>query len=339
MLNPPQLFRVTSDSWEYSRARKVCTLKLDESGERPVAQAKEVRGYSWRDLLGAEVPIFRGEICKPSYRRSLDSCVLTRRCVEPFVTKNDQVVDVDLSPAASQGKKKRDWSGLDYVAMVPHGGVDIGVDKCRYDWSSPFQKSTYAMVDSWDGTDFVMGRHNAGSMYCSLRVIERARAERWTGFAFQPADLPMGLQAHWNGVDYLGEEWPPRRWYPPDPATFAGVQDWIAALEEVGPHASHWLIFMRREMDDWASQNAIDWIAAYIMENEPGTMTVDYAGLQYWHLSSENSWALPEKYAGQFRFDPKARERAMAINLETRSLSWSALRKRYQTPRVSGKGG
>lgn len=338
-MNPPPLFRITDDSWEFMRARRVETLWLDESGEPPVAIADEVRWYNWRDLLGESVHIFRGEICTPSYRRSLHSCVLTRRCVDPFVTKDDQVFDVDLSPAASQGKKKRDWSAFDYVAMVPHGGVDTVVEKCRYDWSRPYNKSLNALVDTWDGTHFVTNRENSHSVYCSLRVVETARAERWTGFAFQPADLPTGLQAHWNGVDYLGEEWPPRRWYPPDPATFTGVQDWIAALNEVGPHASRWISFMRREMDDWASQEAIDWIAAYITENEPGTVTVDNAGLLYLYLSSKNSYLLSPKYEGQFRFDPKARERAWEINLETRSLSWLALRKRYQTPRDSGKGG
>lgn len=328
-MTTPQLFRVTHDSWEYMRARSVQYMDLVVAGERDVARAQEVRWYNWRDLLGDHVFIFRGKFCTPSHKPALHGIAVTRRCVERFVATDDRVFDVDLSPAASQGKKKRDWSGLDYVAMVPHGGVDAAKKVCRYDHFSPNGDSMHALVDTWDGTDFVTNRGNAHTVYCSLRVVETARAERWTGFAFQPADLPFGLQVHWNGVDYLGEEWPPRRWYPPDPATFTGVQDWIAALNEVGPRTSSWLMFMRREMDEWASQEAIDWIAAYITENEPGTVTVDYAGRLYWYLSREH----PDK----FRYDPAALEHAYEIIVETRPMRISEFTKRYQKPRISGK--
>lgn len=276
-----------------------------------------MRGRVWRDFAGSGVLTSWGDLVKPVYT----SVVLTRRCVERFATPDDMVFDVDLSGVNSGRKSKQDWSELDYVALVPHGGVDFAKKVWRYDSLRPNNESRYALMETWDGTDYVTQRGQRMDFFCSLRVVETARAEKWTGFGFHPADLSIGVQALWQGVNYLGKEWPPRRWYPPDPSTFHAVADWIAAIDEVGDRAGIWIDLMMREIDEWASQDAFDWIAAYITENEPGTRTVDYAARVYMYSAA--------RHADRFRFDPVALDRAHAINVQIRSLGLAALRKRY----------
>ncbi len=67
---------------------------------------------------------------------------------------------------------------------------------------------------TWDGSD-VFAVTNCGRFWgCTLRVIEIARAQRWTNFKFVPFDIEHSLQCGWEGIDYLGKTWPPDSWYP-----------------------------------------------------------------------------------------------------------------------------
>lgn len=275
----------------------------------------------WKDFAGAGVLTSWRDFGKPVYT----SVVLSRRCVERFITAEDLLFDVDLSDAQSGRKSKQDWSELDYVALVPHGGVDFAKKVWRYDSLAPNNESRYALIETWDGTDYVTQRTQRMDFFCSLRVVETARAEKWTGFGFHPADLSIGVQALWPGVDYLGEQWPPRRWYPPDPSTFDGVEDWVAAIDEVGDRAGGWVTLMMREFDEWASQDALDWIASYITGHDPGTPTVDYAARVYIFSAA--------RHADRFSFDSAALERAHEINVQIRSLGLAALRKRHMKKR------
>lgn len=157
--------------------------------------------------------------------------------------------------------------------------------------------------------------------FCSRRVIEAARAERWTGFSFYPADLPFDMHPVWDGIDYLGEEWPPRRWYPPDPATFTGVEDWVATFDELGSCLSQLAAVMVREHESWSSQEAIDWLASYITEHPAGTWRVDNAACVYSNMAI--------RYADRFHFDPVALEHAHCIARTMSMMTTAALRKRY----------
>lgn len=313
----PSLLRIKCADLDHGSARHIRGLRLESDGGRTVARATEVRGRVWKDFAGAHVLASSDSLGDPVY----SSIVLSRRCVERFVTPEDVVFDVDLSGLQSGRKGKWDLSKLDYVALVPHGGVDFAEKIWRYDSLGANSQCRYALMDTWDGTDYVTQRSQRLDFFCSLRVVETARAERWTGFGFHPADLSIGVQALWQGVDYLGDQWPPSRWYPPDPATFTGVADWVAALDEVGDRAGLWVTLMMREFDEWASQDALDWLAGYITQHEPGTQMVDYAAFVYMFSAA--------RHAERYRFDPVALERAHEINLQTRSLGLAALRKRY----------
>ena len=86
-----------------------------------------------------------------------------------------------------------------------------------------------------------------------------------------------------------------------------------------------WVTLMMREFDEWASQDALDWIASYITGHDPGTPTVDYAARVYIFSAA--------RQADRFSFDSAALERAHEINVQIRSLGLAALRKRYMKKR------
>jgi hypothetical protein len=157
--------------------------------------------------------------------------------------------------------------------------------------------------------------------YCSRRVLEVAHSERWTGFTFYPADLPFDLHPLWDGIDYLGKKWPPYRWYPPDPTTFTGVEDWLSAFDEVGSAASQFAGVMVREHESWSSQQAIDWLASVVVAESGGVWRFDQAARVYSQMA--------RRYGDLFDFDTVAREQARKISHELSMMTTAELRKRY----------
>jgi hypothetical protein len=140
-----------------------------------------------------------------------------------------------------------------------------------------------------------------------LDVLERARAERWTGFMFNPADVPVNVQSVWAGIDYLGESWPPACWAPPDLASFTSVDEWIDASAEVGHKAYDLVRRAINAADRWADQAAIDRLASFVEAEPPPTVRSDFAAKLYLHASA--------KCADRLAFDDTLVERARQISI------------------------
>ena len=58
------------------------------------------------------------------------------------------------------------------------------------------------LMDTWDGSDFLKMRNfNFSSRYCTRRIVELARSEKWTGF---------GVKAMTDGLprlDLFRDDW------------------------------------------------------------------------------------------------------------------------------------
>ena len=61
-------------------------------------------------------------------------------------------------------------------------------------------------------------------------MLQLARENRWTNFVFNPIDVIQDHARLWEGIDYLGENWPPQ-WYPTRPSAGKTLDQWIARLK------------------------------------------------------------------------------------------------------------
>ncbi len=76
-----------------------------------------------------------------------------------------------------------------------------------------FHRPLRIIAGSWNGAHFFM----AGTrLACSKAVLELARRSRWTNLSFNCIDTTprARITVGWRGIDYLGSQWPPERWYP-----------------------------------------------------------------------------------------------------------------------------
>jgi len=90
--------------------------------------------------------------------------------------------------------------------------------------------------ESWTGADLFICEDLGSTSYtfCTRRVLELARAERWTGVRFDPIDAPFDLRTRWRGIDFRGKQWPPKAWYPPPPDAGKSPEEWVSLLVEFG---------------------------------------------------------------------------------------------------------
>lgn len=274
----------------------------------------EIGGKFWTDCLAQSV-LVPGLTVASSYY----AMIVSERCVSALRSEGVlEVVLPDIFETLTGAMPPT------YLAVTGSPGVDLVAAKSRYSVPLPNLPGSRAEISTWTGKDFVCSTQEGGrgrAHFCSRRVLEAARAQRWTGFTFHPADLPQTLHGLWDGIDYLGEEWPPRSWYPPDPSRFECVEDWISAFSQAGYGAGGLAQVMVREHRDWSSQKAIDWLACYVTEHQPGSRQVDNAARVYWGMWSQ--------HRDRFRFDPAAVEVARRIGLELDLMSLAKLRERY----------
>jgi hypothetical protein len=74
---------------------------------------------------------------------------------------------------------------------------------------------------------------------------------------------------------------------------------------------------MVREHGDWSSQEAIDWLAAYVSQHAPGTRRVDNAARVY-----SSMWS---QHRDLYRFDPAVVDKARSIGHELDMMLLSGL--------------
>jgi|GEM_PF-6407151 len=88
--------------------------------------------------------------------------------------------------------------------------------------------------ETWDGSDLFVTISDMirGSRHCTRRILELARRERWTNCRFNPMDVHRDHSTRWNGIDYLGKQWPPEQWYPDSPSAGKTMEEWLVQMAD-----------------------------------------------------------------------------------------------------------
>lgn len=144
--------------------------------------------------------------------------------------------------------KRIDGAGLFKAAAAPKyfyleitGEIDIdmnasgvgGAPQCPgcFRWlSKSAEPHRYVPAGhTWDGADLLRLRNLPYRMlFCTRRVLELARRDRWRGVGFEPMDVD---RRHPSGINHLARTWPPERWYPPRPSEGKDLETWVKQLE------------------------------------------------------------------------------------------------------------
>lgn len=135
-----------------------------------------------------------------------------------------------------------------YLSVSGMIDIDIGASGLgSMDWCPACKASTskhfvqhlkhVPIRESWDGSDiFKVGpRPTWGVLYCTRRVLELARNERWSSFQFEPMDIVRRHSSSWGGIDYLGDAWPPKNWYPTPPSAGKSLAEWVDQMRRDDP--------------------------------------------------------------------------------------------------------
>jgi hypothetical protein len=112
----------------------------------------------------------------------------------------------------------------------------------------------YLVEDTWDGSDLFRGRPYGGP-YCTLRVLLLAREERWTNFRFYPIDESHEVQVYSEGIDYLGDQWPPT-WCADRPSAGKALNEWLDDFFSLGETPEDYKRYMAamRALDDLGAE-------------------------------------------------------------------------------------
>lgn len=131
-----------------------------------------------------------------------------------------------------------------YYYVQGAGTIDIDMDACGFKGPrcSVCRGSIEALdqavrrvpkPETWSGHDlFMMQNHPTNQVLCTEKVLLLARENRWSNFRFLPMDAVIEHTFSWPGIDYLGEQWPPEKWYPDPPAAGRTLDEWLEALKD-----------------------------------------------------------------------------------------------------------
>lgn len=214
---------------QYSDIYDLKPIRLARPGENIIARASiDYRRGKWPDILyiGHSEPM-AGAWC------------VSRRVYEALESEN--VKSYHIFPVEPEAK--RPGSGLpkgrhmpEYLALLSDQGLKVELiysdvtpkrDPRLAPMSRKFKRSI-AKEDTWKGFDLF--QTGAGQTCCTRRIVELAREHRWTNFEFKPLDVRRDMPT--EGIDYLGEPWPPESWYPPSPSEGKTVEPWVEAYME-----------------------------------------------------------------------------------------------------------
>lgn len=311
----PVLFRVTQIPSFLTGVKQITGASCQDLDGRSVVIPEESRGRTWRDCLSEDlaVPVNQSG-------HMLRCMLMNHLCAQLFAGDADEILPVVFDRIKGPPAKKS--GNPEYAAIRVHAGVRLRSIDPGFHTLGIEGPASVPDVETWDGGHFVRPvEGNQSGVYCSRAFLEAARTENWTGFEFHPADAPLGLQLLWDGIDYLGERWPPQRWYPPDATSFRGVEDWVAAFDDVGIRSGLFVSVMVRERERWADQSAIDWLQSFITEHPKGSRRVDRAAQAYLQ-----TWG---KLKDRFHFDTEIIEHARAISIEVNKCTSRQLAKRH----------
>ncbi|HYE61182.1 MAG TPA: hypothetical protein VD997_04230 [Phycisphaerales bacterium] len=135
-------------------------------------------------------------------------------------------------------------------------------------WQAHKRRGLHVVPGSWAGLDLFISEdlEPVLQVFCTRKVLELARRERWTGARFEPIDAPFDLtnRSHvWKGIPYLGKQWPPKAWYPPPPDAGKSPEEWVQQLvsgvEQLPPARSG---YKTPQADVAGAFHALLWIGA-----------------------------------------------------------------------------
>lgn len=244
---PPQFFRISDRTtwqkqyaWSDAIARHVTSpcsgCGRDISHSRGPVHADIEAGREWPDAMGSGF--------------------------EPMLMVSQRVAD-DLNAVGASGydaepviireirpKPLRVIPSPQYYCLFVKGGIDVDLESAGIRVTSycpvcfatepriyPPPGQFMPMADTWDGSDlFGMRNWPCSRVLCTFKIVELARSRMWTNFEFEPMDVSDRQRQeayNWQGIDYLGEQWPPAHWYP-EPA-YVGktaaewAEQWLAS--------------------------------------------------------------------------------------------------------------
>jgi hypothetical protein len=132
---------------------------------------------------------------------------------------------------------------LRYCYLSLSGGMDIDLpasglgttNRCRVCWRTSDFREPVRLVpikSSWNGTAiFRLRNYPIATAFCTRAVVEVGRRKRWTNFVFKTIDVLRKYETGWSGIDYLGEKWPPEKWYPDPPGTGKTLDDLLTDMQ------------------------------------------------------------------------------------------------------------
>lgn len=167
--------------------------------------------------------------------------------------EREGIGDFDAFPAVLDRERScrlpRGFELPEYWSLVIQDGIVLEDDPpapppnerdAHWRWFNRPGRRLVPRDDTWTGYDLVRGRK---SIVCTRRIIELARAERWTNFSFRPIDVPPHYRS--VDIDYLGAQWPPKQWYLEPYSAGKTAEEWFDLLfddsiedHELKQHAS-----------------------------------------------------------------------------------------------------
>jgi hypothetical protein len=171
--------------------------------------AVSISGSHWADIVGAGS---FGPRFMVSERVITDLREIRATGFVPYAVEIQRIESYELQVPPTPryyyleitGSITIDWKASKLHEPCERCGAPLKIETRKPDWLIPVQ-------NSWDGSDFFRG-HPYGGPFCSERVLQLARRNRWVDFQFlpvAPTDYPIAEDG--SGIDYLSDEWPDER--------------------------------------------------------------------------------------------------------------------------------
>lgn len=204
-----------------------------ECGRKPAHPSGSVRAdvddpaRQWPDALGASNA--------PFLLSGAVACVLKEEGVNGFIA---HPVELEIPKRIRVPAPPPQYYYLDITGRMD---IDLEASGIKVAGNCPvcFQGGSRSggeryvpIVDTWDGSDiFTLRNYPSGFAFCTRKVLELARRHRWTNFRFDPMDAEGKYALCGSGIDYLGKQWPPAKWYPGPANEGKSLEQWLEQFQ------------------------------------------------------------------------------------------------------------
>jgi hypothetical protein len=210
---------------DYAHTDELKPVRLPAPNEQIVAKALvSYRKGKWTDVLwiGHSKPMEHA-LCVS--RRVYDVCKAAN-------VQSYRAFPVEPAAPRSGDGLPQGINMPEYIALLPDRGLEVRTSEYFNvtPRRSPFvnsnvrrSKRLIPIPETWKGYDLF--RLQEGGTCCTWRVVELARKHHWTNCEFKPLDVRRDMPS--EGIDYLGDAWPPEAWYPRPPSEGKTVEQWV----------------------------------------------------------------------------------------------------------------